>query len=196
MNGAFGGGAHGVEAEQCAGRHDDAGSVLLGAFDQVAVVEELSNRERHEDAALVDSGDGDIAEQSRRQAFDDDVAVVGKRRRGTQGNEIADLRQFAARFVGVPHGDSSQHEARHVAIDKAPRHVETNRAKTGDTDTQIFLLRHSRTPVQRHSSRRQPSSVKLIFSPAASIRSLGPLVMPQWSSRPGGHFQSSGLPVR
>ena len=131
---AFGGGAHGVEADERAGRRQDAGAFLLGAFDQVPVVEQLRDRKRHEDAAAVDGGDGDFAEQCRRQALHHDVAVFGQRGWRAQCNHVADLRQIAARFVGVAHGDGGERQAGHGVVDQPPRHFQTDRAKAGETD--------------------------------------------------------------
>ena len=71
---ALGGGAHRIEAEQRAGRHDDAGAGLPRAVDQVHVVDELADGQRHEDAPALDGGARNAGEQRGRQALDDDVA--------------------------------------------------------------------------------------------------------------------------
>ncbi len=54
VNGAFSCRADGVQSDQGARRHKNAGPLLPGAFNQVAILEQLRDRERHEDAPLVD----------------------------------------------------------------------------------------------------------------------------------------------
>ena len=75
---ALGGGAHGIEAEQRAGGHDDARAGLPRAIDEVHVVDEHADGQRHEDAAAFDGRRGDGGELRRRQALDDDVGGLGE----------------------------------------------------------------------------------------------------------------------
>jgi hypothetical protein len=128
MDDAFGGGAHGVEPEQRAGRHQDARAFLLGPRDEVAVLQELRDRQRHKYPALVDRRHRHFAEQRRRQAFHDDVAVVGERGHRAERDQVAELRQRLARLVGVAHSDCGEGEALDVAVDQAPGHFEADGA--------------------------------------------------------------------
>ena len=172
MDGAFGGGAHGVEADERAGRRQNARAFLPGAFDQVPVVQKLRDRQRHEDAAFVDCADGDVTEQCGRQALHHHVAIVGERDRRLD-RDGAKLRQGTARFGFVTHGNGGKRQARHAG-DQPLRHFQPDRAEPGQSDAQMwFVCRH------RHSSSRQPLSVKCILSPAASMRALGAALMPQ-----------------
>ena len=132
MDCALGGGAHGVETDKRAGRRQDARAFGLGAFDQVPVLQQLRDRKRHEDAAFVDGRDGDVAEQRGRQALHHHVAVIGQRGRGLDRDD-AELRQRAARLVGVVHGDRGECQARHTG-DQPPRHLQPDRAETGKSD--------------------------------------------------------------
>ena len=123
--------------------------VCLGALDQVAVFQQLRDRERHEQPALVDGRDGDVAEQRRRQALHHHVAVVGERGRRAQGDHVADLRQHAARSVGIAHRDGGERQARH-AVDQPPRHFQADRAETGKPTRKDGLFA---TPAMLRSSR-------------------------------------------
>ncbi len=82
---AFGGGAHRIEAEQRAGRHDDARARLARPVDQVHVVDEHADRQRHEDAPALDGGLGHGGELRGGQAFDDDVGRLGQRGEADDG---------------------------------------------------------------------------------------------------------------
>ena len=77
MDGALGRGAHRVEPDQGTRGHHDAGAFLLCASDEITVLQKLRDRERHEDASLVDRAYGNVAEQCRRKTFDHDIAGIG-----------------------------------------------------------------------------------------------------------------------
>ena len=86
MDGAFGGGAHGIEPDQRAGRHQDARAGFLGPRHQIPVLQKLADGQRHEQLAALDGRCRHGAEQRRRQAFDHQVAGFGKRFGGDDGN--------------------------------------------------------------------------------------------------------------
>ena len=96
--------------------------------------QQLRDRERHEDAALVDDADGDVAEQRRRQALDHDVAIVGELGGLAHRDAVANLRQRAPRFFGIAHGDGGKRQAGNAG-DQPLGDVEADRAEAGNTQT-------------------------------------------------------------
>ena len=98
-DGAFGGGAHRIEAEERAGRHQDARAGRLRPLHQIPIFQKLADRERHENLSRLDHRNRHLAKHLRRQAFDDDVARLRQRLGGDDRNAGAGLRQIAPRLV-------------------------------------------------------------------------------------------------
>jgi hypothetical protein len=83
-------------------------------FDQITVLQKLRNRERHEDASLVDRAHGNVAEQCGRKTFNHDIARIGEFGRLANRYSGARLRHRALRLFYVAHGDSDEREAGHA----------------------------------------------------------------------------------
>jgi hypothetical protein len=135
VNGAFSCGADGIQAYQRARGHQNACTLLFGTFDQVAILQQLRDRERHEDAAFVDRRQGDFAKQRRRQTFNNNIAVICEVGHLADRNALADLGQCTAGFLGVANRDGSQTEARNSG-DQASCDFETDSAETGNAHPQ------------------------------------------------------------
>ena len=136
VDGAFGRGAHGVEPDQRAGRHQNSRAFGLGA-------RRPGRRSRSSCAtdsgmnmpAFVDGRDGDLAEQRRRQALHHHVAIVGQLGRRAHGDAVADLRQRAPRLVDVAHRDGGERQARHAGRSAAaPRPARPRRGRPVQID--------------------------------------------------------------
>src|SRR5262245_14629331 len=150
MDGAFGRRAYRVEPDQGTRGHHDTGAFLPCALDQITVLQKLRDRERHEDAALVDRADGNIAEQCRWKTFDHDIACIGELGRLADGYAVAYLRQRALRLIDVAHCDSGERETGH-ASDQTFRYIQAHSTEAGNTHAQWTLvarLRHGRRPVK------------------------------------------------
>ena len=78
MDLTFGGGAHGVKAEQGAGSQDDASAAGLGAVDQVGMVEQGRAADGQQDTTGGHGRVSDGAKRGRRRTFDYDVAQLGQ----------------------------------------------------------------------------------------------------------------------
>src|SRR4029079_16935424 len=101
MNRAFGSGANRIKAHERSRRHENTRVLLARAIDEVVVFQQLRDRKRHENAPLVDGADGDLAEQSGRQAFDDNVTVVCELGSPADGNVMTNLRQGPLRLLCI-----------------------------------------------------------------------------------------------
>ena len=137
-DGAFGGGAHRIETDQCAGRHQNARAGLFGPLDQIPVFQKLADqsgmkilpRSITEIATARNSAGGrhsTTMSQVSRQRFG-----------GHDRNAAADSRQIAPRLVLVAHRDGGEDEAGNAGFDP-PRHVEADGAKPGQSDLERSL---------------------------------------------------------
>src|SRR5262249_60989056 len=88
INGALGCRAYCVKADQRTRGHHDAGAFLFCTLDQISILQKLCDRERHEDASLVDSTDGDPTEQRRRKAFNYNIATITAPRRLAKSSAV------------------------------------------------------------------------------------------------------------
>ena len=150
MDRALGGGAHRVEAKERPGRRKNPRAGLLGAIDQIPIVEKLPDAERHEDLAAVDHREANAAEQLRRQAFDNDVAALGQSFSGDNRNAVARSRQIAPRLVMIADRDRDENQTGNALFQPA-RHIQPDRAQPSDPDVEFIALhwRHLRLVADR-----------------------------------------------
>ena len=98
---AFGGGTHGIEAKERAGRHQNARALRLGEIHEIPVVEKLADAERHENPAAHDHQFRERTEHFRRQTFDNNVTVLRQRLWRNDRDAIACIRQITPRLVMI-----------------------------------------------------------------------------------------------
>ena len=133
MDRALGGGAHRVEAEKRPGRGENARAGLFGALDQIPIVQKLPDAERHEDFAAVDNGETNVAEQWRRQAFDNNIASFRQRFGGDNRDAFTGSGQVAPHLVAIAHRDGCENKTGNALL-QAARHIEPDRTETGYSD--------------------------------------------------------------
>src|SRR5262245_37759905 len=189
MDGALGRPAYRIEPDQGTGGYDDAGAFLLCALDQVAVLQKLRDRERYEDAPLVDRADGNVAEQCRRQTFNHDIAGISELGHPANRYTAAHLRQRTLCLFDIAHGDSGERQTGHAG-DQAFRHIHPHGTEAGNTHAQRLLV------ARLHHDFR-PVKFVLRFSIKASTPSAasGVRLAARWRSRSRSSWASSELPA-
>ena len=133
LNGAEGGGADRVEAQQGAGGEDDARARLPRRLGQVQIVEEGGAAYGHENAAGLDDGLSHGAEGGCGYALDDDVGDTGQFRGVHYRHGARQAGRCFLRLGGVASSQRHELEVRQAALDAA-RHGPADGAETGDCD--------------------------------------------------------------
>ncbi len=181
MDGAFGGGAHGIEAKERAGWHQDARAGHFRPLHQIPVFQKLADRERHEDFARFDHRDRHLAKHVRRQAFDDDVARLRQSLGGDDRNAGAGLGQIAPRLVRIAHGDGCENEPRNAGFEPAGD-PKAHGAEPGQSNLKCLPRRHPTFHWQRFV-RPDTLSKRLPACGQYGRLTPGPLFMPDLSKR-------------
>jgi hypothetical protein len=156
---ALGRGAHRIEAEQRAGRHDDPGTGLCREIDQIGLLQELADAHRHEDPAGPDRRLGDLTEHCRRGAFDHHVGAIGELVQTEHRHGPSEPGKPRLGLRDVARADRGEPEPRQATIEAAADRA-ADRAEAGKRDAELSALGHQ--PAQavlrvRRTASRQPA---------------------------------------
>jgi branched-chain amino acid transport system substrate-binding protein len=114
---ALRGGADGIEAEQRAGRDDDAGTGFLGTADEMHAGEQSAGGRGDENASGLDRGDGDVIEDRSGGGFNDDVGLSESGERESGGP----VREAGEAFAGtglIPGSHRDQPQAGNPGVER------------------------------------------------------------------------------
>ena len=96
--------------------------------------------------------------------------------------------------VNVGEAVDDQYAVTHLAEHAGGRGA--RRPEAGDGDVVVLHFNVLAGALPRPVDQMRSSAAKPTLRCAALSSGVGPVAMPQWSMRPGGHFQSSGVPTR
>ena len=96
--------------------------------------------------------------------------------------------------VNVGEAVNDQYAVTHLAEHAGGRGA--RRPEAGDGDVVVLHFNVLAGALPRPVDQMRSSAAKPTLRCAALSSGVGPVAMPQWSMRPGGHFQSSGVPTR
>ena len=158
MDGAFRGGADRIEAEQCAGRHDDLAAMFPGERDEVRARQQGAGAEHHHLLARGEHRRADLFERRGRRAFDDEIGAVGKLIEPDQRALDPGRVEPGSCFGAVARRRAGEREAGHAGGD-ALRERAPDRAETGNRYPGFV---HPRAPICRvrsYAAAPAPASV-------------------------------------
>lgn len=151
---AFGGGVHGVEADQRAGRHGDLTTVLFRDVDEVPIGQKRTGTEHDGRLAARNERLDDPAKDRGGRAFDDNVRFRFECRNRHHLRLALEIVDFRARLVRIADRDGGERKPGNALIERL-HHLEPDRAEARDRNAlRLPCFDHLGILIYHHGAKR------------------------------------------